>query len=313
MKISKNLDYNPKNILVDTKNDKIKNDIKTKATQEETGKNFSIKTVLDSLFHDLITNQKSKDTILQILKDKNIFQNIKSTVLELKSILNDLKNSKLPLKSIATLDDLLLDIDKIDAKSLQKQIKNSGIFLESRIAKADNPKNIILQDIKANLLMTKKELSESSEAVAKDVYNRVDKVLTSINYYQLISLSMGSNMLYLPLLWEGLDEGQVSIKKLKQKRYFCEINLKLKDFGKIDLLIMLFDDTHINISIFVQNDHFLKSIRENLQILRQSISSLGLVSKNIYLYDSLKDDVRRKETMDYVQNQQIGNGISLHV
>lgn len=292
----------------------LKSDLQIEDFKKNENRNFSIKNLLDSLFKDLISNQKSKDMVLQILKDENIFQNIKDTALDLKSILNSLKSSKLPLESTISLEKLLLDINKLDAKSLQKQINKSGIFLESRLADDSlNPKEVILNDIKATLLLLKQELSQSNDPIVKDTFLKIDKVLTNINYYQLASFSLGANILYLPLLWEELDEGQINIKKLKQKRYFCEINLKLKKVGKIDLLVMLFDDININISVFVQSDKFLKLIRENLELLKQGISSAGLIPSNIYLYDFLKDKKIKKDTRDYVLSQSKGLGISLHV
>ncbi len=476
-------------------------------------KDFSVKTLLDSLFKDLSTNQKSKDTILQILQAKNIPKNIKGTLSELKSIVDTLKNDKTLLKSAHALEKNFLDIKDVNSKTMLTQIKNSGIFLESKLAKTDvaksllpdyiyekltsiksviiknklpistskiddilnsqvanksfinsindiiqslkpdknqakietlarldnlakkvqlleskianntptsnsdikavvneiiskmdeiiNPKvleelnlslkslnlqnstetkflelNIgeklqravnqikselaikipksdlhveitklaqnlkedlvhaiqnrdivpnqklmtlpdikeeILTDTKANLLKIKEELSTSNTPNSHDTLLKVDKALNNINYYQLISLSSNANISYLPLLWEGLDDAQVSIKKLKQKRYFCEINLRLKEFGKIDLLVMLFDDISINISIFTKSDKFLKKIKQNLQVLRQGINSVGLLPQNIYLFNASKESRAKEEMREYAKNQQVGQGVNFYV
>ena len=482
-------------------------------SKEAETKDLSIKTLLDSLFKDLSTNQKSKDTVLQILQNKNIPQNIKDTLSELKSIADRLKNDKTLFEPASALEKNFLDIKEINSKTMLTQIKNSGIFFESKLAKADiarsllpdsiyekltsiksmiiknrlpintskiddilsskvanksfvnsindiiqslkpnknqakietlakldnlvkkvqlleskisnnspvssgdiktmvneiiskmdeisNPKvleelslplkslnlqntvetkflelnigeklqravnqiknelvikipksdlhveiiklaqnlkddlvhaiqnrdivpnqkltvlpNIkeeILKDTKANLLKIKEELSTSNTPNSQDTLLKVDKALNNINYYQLISLSSNVNISYLPLLWEGLDDAQVSIKKLKQKRYFCEINLKLKEFGKIDLLVMLFDDISINISIFTKSDIFLKKIRENLQVLRQGINSVGLLPQNIYLFDAPKGSKTKEEMREYAKNQQVGQGVNFYV
>ncbi len=307
--VSKNFTLNQEIIKNTDKKQILKDDL-----NNIENRNFSIKNLLDSLFKDLISNVKSKDAVLKILKDENILQNIKDTALDLKSILSDFKSSKLLLKSTISLERLLLDINKLDAKSLQKQINKSGVFLEARLADSSlSPKEVILNDVKATLLLLKEELSQSKDLVAQNTLVKVDKVLTNINYYQLVSFSMGANILYLPILWEELDEGQINIKKLKRKKYFCEINLKLKNIGKIDLLLMLFDEIYIDISIFVQNDRFLKQIRDNLQILKQGINSAGLIPANIYLYDFAKDEKIRNDTRDYALSQSKGIGINLHV
>jgi len=316
MKVNVNKNFTPDQEVIRATDKKqiLKSDLQIEELNKIENRNFSIKNLLDSLFKDLISNQKSKDMVLKILNDENILQNIKDTALDLKSILNNFKNSKLLSKSTISLKKLLLDINELDAKSLQKQIKKSGVFLEARLADSSSkPKEVILDDVKATLLLLKQELSQSKNLVVKDTLLKIDKVLTNINYYQLVSFSMGANILYLPLLWGELDEGQINIKKLRQKRYFCEINLKLKNIGKIDLLVMLFDDISINLSIFVQSDKFLKKIRENLQLLKQGISSVGLIPSNIYLYDFSRDKKIKKDIRDYALNQSKGVGISLHV
>ncbi len=287
---------------------------KAEVSNKQEIKDFTIKTLLDSLFKDLISGEKSKDMVLKILKDENILQNIKNISLDLKSVINDLKDSKLTLKTTSSLEKLLLDISELDAESLQKQISKSGIFLETKLANSTtDPKKVILDDVKGALLQLKEELGSSNDPSAKDTLAKVNRVLTNISYYQLASFSLGANILYLPLLWEQLDEGQISIKKLKQKKYFCEINLKLKNIGKIDLLVMLFDDIYLNISFFVQSDKFLEKIRENLQILKEGISSVGLIPSNIYLYDFMRDKKIKNDARDYALSQSKGMGISLHV
>ncbi len=300
---------------------KVSQNTDVKTLQNTQTKEFSVKTILESLLKELSSNQKSKETILKILQAKNIPQNIKDTTAQLNSIIKDLKSSKIPLETTSLLDKSLLDIEKIDAKSLQRQISNSGLFLESKLANLankkltldQNPQKQLLDDVKANLLKVADELGKSGSLEAKEVARKIDRVLTNINYYQLISYSSNANILYLPLLWEGLEEGRVSLKKLKRKRFFCEINLKLKEFGEMDLLIMLFDDMDINLSIFTSSDDFLNRIRENLQTLKQSINSVGLRVSNINLYDYTRDERAKKELKRYAQSQQISQGMSLYV
>jgi len=495
----------------------VQTDVKFQVPISVDAKDKSLKILLNSLFKDLSLNLKTKDTVLKILQDKSVSKDIKETNSTLKSIIADLKNDKTLTKSTNILEKLVIDIKNLDAKSLQQQIKQSGLFLESKLSnlntkqillpksiketlyslkniiknenvkidvayidkvlnakladknfidnikqiitnsktnknqsvveivaklenliqknrvmeskisnefeiknsdiksnikkistlldkievlkpkikeiiaqisqdiskiqnmlnlnkveflklniseklqqvvnlikndlimqepKADvhveisklvqvfkedikitnkqilpnqqlqvlpNPKNEIIYDIKANLLQLKEDLAKTSSPNKTDTLNKVDKVLTSINYYQLSSYSSGTNILYLPVLWEGLDEGQISIKRLKKKKFFCEINLKLKEYGKIDLLVMLFDEININISIFTRSDIFLKRVKKNLKALKQGINSIGLIPTSIYMYDSLKDDKIKRDTKSYVDSEQIGEGINIHV
>jgi hypothetical protein len=50
-----------------------------------------------------------------------------------------------------------------------------------------------------------------------------------------------------------------------------------------------------------------------MQTLKQGINSVGLIPSNIFLYDSLKDDKIKKDTKSYVQGEQIGEGVNIHV
>ncbi len=165
-------------------------------------------------------------------------------------------------------------------------VPNQGLQVDTLI------KQELSSDIKSVLLSIKQELSTQSTTVSREVSFQVDRVLTQIDYFQLMSLSSNSFSSYLPFLWEGLQEGQISLKKLKENRFFCEINLKLKEHGKIDLMLMLFEDIYLNISVFAEKKKFIALVRDNLPSLKQGINRLGLIPLTVELKTrELKDEI----------------------
>ncbi len=203
--LHKNIDLNPKKTKVPIKKTNPKTSEKVEIPTKNQIKDISIKTLLDSLSKDLSTNTKSKIEVLNILKQNDIILSVKNILGDLKLLIELLKSDKILLKSAPDLEKLLLHVKKLDADSLKGQIEKSGIFLESKLAKVKPAsKAEIFNDIKATLLLAKEKLNSSNYIGAKDTLVQVDKVLTQINYYQLLSFSGNANISYLPLSWDGL-------------------------------------------------------------------------------------------------------------
>ncbi len=280
----------------------------------------SLQKTLDALFKALFSKTKSEVQILNSIREIDISLNVKATILDIKSIMNAIKQDKLLSSKMVNLEKFLIDITTLDARSLQKQIGNSGLFWESKLANISkenlqkpSAKEGLLGDIKASLLQVKEYLKAQNPILGPDILAKVDKVLTSIHYYQLMTLCSHSTILYLPFSWDGLQEGNINIKKLKEKRFFCEIHLTLKEFGDIDVFAMLFDDVYTSISFFTENKIFLKLLREHIDVLREAIQNAGLVVSALYMYDARKNQSIKQEIKSMMETSQTGEGINLHV
>ncbi|MDX1808864.1 MAG: flagellar hook-length control protein FliK [Sulfurospirillaceae bacterium] len=323
----KNITVKQKNPKSETKN--IAKHVAEKATSptEKEIKNFSVKTLLDSLFKDLSSGTKSKSEVLSTLKQLDISLNIKDTVADLKALIQLIKSDESILKSDIKLDEMLLDIKNLTSDNLRAHIEKSGVFFESKLAEIsfhekinniDLPalvrlKDEVFSDVKSVLLTIQDKLNNTNKPEAKEALVHVDKILTNIYYYQLLSFSANVNISYLPLLWTELEDGRIQLKKLKQSKYFCEINLKLKRYGKIDLLLMLSDDKYVDISFFAEDENLLQLLNQNIQALQNGISKIGLISLNMYIFDYLKGDKAKKDTKAFADSLQTGEGINIHV
>ncbi len=280
----------------------------------------------------------SKDTlsvIKEIENTKGFSGELKSEIASLSGFLQNLPN--ITLKEIPRLElsqriqrvvNLLRqEVDLVDKAGyetlkladrltvqLKEAISNGEIKPNQQLQLPKNIKMEISNDIKAALFRAKDELVGFDKSLhVKEYINTVDKIINKIEYFQLLSFASDSNISYLPLEWDNLDEGKISIKKLKQRRYFCQIDLKLKDFGNIEIMVMLYNETDISISFFVENKLFLEKVEKNRQILKKSINSVGLSVSNIYFYDILRTKDKREDIISFVKNNQTGKGIDLQI
>jgi len=282
------------------------NDVKNLATQ--------IKQSMGEL-KELLSGESVKNSSVLLQSVQNIVttpdlftSNLKGTISDqlqqmanlLKSELSqtDVKNSKLT-QNLETV--------------IKDQLSNKNLVPNQKLTQETSVKNQLMNDVKATLLNIKHDLTGSTTPIHKEILAQTDRLLTQIDYFQLVSLSSNTNTSYLPFSWDSLEGGQVSLKKLKENRFFCEINLSLKEYGKIDLMIMLFDDINVNISVFAEKEEFNTLVEENLVSLKQGINKLGLIPTNVKLFDANKDKKLKEDTRNFVSSTQLGSGLNIEV
>jgi hypothetical protein len=268
-----------------------------------------IKRVIGSVKQDLLkvkdlVNTKENLPVKLNLEVKNEIENLIKPILQMPNlpeakeftslnlsvqiqrVVNILKSELITQKEKLHVENVKLanTLEKVVKEHIftKKLVPNQKFQVETSI------KTEISNDIKSTLLNIKKELSNLPNP-NKELNLQVDRVLGHIEYFQLVSLSSNTFTTYLPFLWNDLQEGKVSFKKLKQNRYFCEINLKLKDYDEIDLILMLFDDIYINMSIFTQSKEFISLTKNHLKELKMGFSKLGLIASNIDFFNKKRD------------------------
>ena len=185
-------------------------------------KNSSIQSLLSNLFKDVIDGVKTKNKINEILLNGKKSFNFKSLSKEIKTLVSLLKDIPELSKFTTFLKDFSINIKDLDKDILENNFKNSGIFLESNIAKSTNMKTLVSQDLKAILL----QLLDISDN--KDVKIQLEKIQTQIEFYQLLSYSSNTNHTYLPFSWEDLEDADIKFKANENDSFSCQINLLLK-------------------------------------------------------------------------------------
>ena len=173
----------------------------------------------------------------------------------------------------------------------------------------------VSEDMKTVLLQMQDELASKTDPKSLEVAKQVDRLLTQIDLHQLTSLVSNSNYVYLPFFWEMLEDGSIEMKQKDEEKFFCQINLTLKDFGKVDLMLGLYDKNKLDLTIYAQREHFKTAIRENIQQLKIALNSVELIPVNVKLLDMKEDNKESsKPTQTYINNynnQDLSSGIDI--
>ena len=294
----KTLTQTPQTEDVDVANTQIKNLI-----------NNQVKELLTQIKQDLTQNQN-------IIQNKNILPLIDKLISlpdlfsKSEAILNSVQNTNISnfSNNFATnLNPLLTalkeSLQAINPKNIeiQNQInslikKVENIIQEYTNNNLDNPKDNqkLDNDFKSILLKMQDEVAQKTDIKSQDSLKTINNLLTQIDMQQLTSLVSNSNFVYIPFFWEMLEDGSVEIKQKEEDKFFCQIKLTLKDFGKIDLMLSMYDENKLDMTIYAQREHFKVTLRDNLQKLKLALNEANIIPMNVKLLD-MKEESENKE------------------
>jgi len=264
------------------------------------------------------------------------FSRLKNYMNDLKNILStsnipnkmDLVNIIDKLSSSSSLQDLV-ETSKLNntafnnnSTSLDSLIKNLKDFISAssfgkeqdiyRVLKEleqlnNNNKNLlnkeipaIKEDLKASLLLMKEDMLSNNPS--KEALKQIDKLLVQIEYQQLLSLSTQSSSIYLPFVWDMLEEGTISYKEIKKDRFFVEINLSLKELGNLRILLALYDENKLDITLYAEKNSFRNLFNQEIKELKQAINKAGLIPNNIKILDLEENNNKNKRENLYLSS-----------
>ena len=282
----------------------------TKDLENKEIKSFSnikdLKSLLYSLFKQKQFNSSSNNYILQLIKNNPTLKNIGDISITIKELLTLTKDNK----DLSYLDKLLksfaTNINDSKNLNLQQKFQNSGIFLESKLKylNQDNYiKDILTNDLKSVLLKTNNNFKNTSHEV--ELTKHIDKLLLQIDYHQLISYITDSSSLFIPFSWDLLKKGDIQIKNLKNNKFFCDINLTLKEYGELNLKLTLYEKNQLNIHIYSNNKNLKKLIKENISTLRSALIELNIIPKEIKTF-TIKENLKSSPYQDIDDNLNLG-------
>ena len=297
--------------------------------QLKDGINVQTKDLLLQIKNDILQNPTLQNKnilpiIDNLLKMPDLFskgenlQNLMSTN-NLSTFSNNFTSNLTPL--LTTLKENLELLNPTNANlqnNLTKLVDKVEHLIQDMV---NNPKGEpkITEDIKTVLLKIQEELAFKTDSKSQEIGKQVDKLLTQIDYQQLLTLSSNSNCVYLPFLWDMLEDGNISMKKADEDKFYCQINLTLKDFGKVDLMLALYDKNKLDLTVYAQREHFKTALKDNMQQLKIALNNVHLIPVNIKLLD-LKDENESKDkpiqtyiNNGYNQNFNLNSGIDIRV
>lgn len=248
---------------------------------------------------------KEVASLAQKLEQLSIVQEIKST---LSQLYGSLLSSNTP--DANALLDSIEKLLKNSGNSLSEELKEFTQHLRTAINEGDiskdvsdlitklgefaNPKELVSEtylhesmanDVKSNLLTLSRELSSSNDPNAPKLLEQIDKLLTQIDYHQLVSYLGSSNSIYFPFSWDQLESGSMAFKKTSGKKFYCEINLKLKEYGELNLMMALYDETQLEIQAHTEKPELKNLIHEHIGELRALLIDAGLTPRTLRVYE----------------------------
>lgn len=289
----------------------------TSQTEDINIENTNIKSLINNQVKELLTQIKQDLTQNQnIVQNKNILPLIDKLISlpdlfsKSEAILNSVQNTNISnfSNNFATnLNPLLTalkeSLQAINPKSteIQNQInslikKVENIIQEYTNNQLDKPKDNqkLDNDFKSILLKMEDEVAQKADIKSQDSLKTINNLLSQIDMQQLTSLVSNSNFVYIPFFWEMLEDGSVEIKQKDEDKFFCQIKLTLKDFGKIDLMLSMYDENKIDMTIYAQREHFKVALRDNLQKLKLALNEANIIPMNIKLLD-MKEESETQE------------------
>jgi len=234
------------------------------------------KTFFTNLSHDLIPE-----------KANGLFDIIEKILGSLKQTHTSFEQEKIPQGIKSWLNSFDKEVNKgdvIHSKHMQTLLDKVELFVKPAHLLNNNLLQENLQkDMKALLLGLENELTGSTTNT--EILKTVDKLLIHIDYFQLLSHLSNSSCLYIPYAWEQLENGSLSFKKSKDGSSYCEIDLELSEYGKVNMMLQLFEDNQLNIMIYTQKRELKALFKENMKSLRSALVGVNIMPRNIHLHD----------------------------
>ena len=273
--------------LINNQVKELLNQIKQDLTQNQNIiQNKNILTLIDKLISlpDLFSKSEA---ILNSVQNSNISNFSNNFATNLNPLLTALK------ESLQAINPKNIEIQN-QINSLIKKVEN--IIQEYTNNQLDNPKDNqkLDNDFKSILLKMQDEVAQKTDIKSQDSLKTINNLLTQIDMQQLTSLVSNSNFVYIPFFWEMLEDGTVEIKEKEEDKFFCQIKLTLKDFGKIDLMLSMYDENKLDMTIYAQREHFKVTLRDNLQKLKLALNEANIIPTHIKLLD-MKEESENKE------------------
>ena len=273
--------------LINNQVKELLNQIKQDLTQNQNIiQNKNILTLIDKLISlpDLFSKSEA---ILNSVQNSNISNFSNNFATNLNPLLTALK------ESLQAINPKNIEIQN-QINSLIKKVEN--IIQEYTNNQLDNQKDNqkLDNDFKSILLKMQDEVAQKTDIKSQDSLKTINNLLTQIDMQQLTSLVSNSNFVYIPFFWEMLEDGTVEIKEKEEDKFFCQIKLTLKDFGKIDLMLSMYDENKLDMTIYAQREHFKVTLRDNLQKLKLALNEANIIPMHIKLLD-MKEESENKE------------------
>jgi len=283
--------------------EKLEHQISPKILTPENFKLSSLKESLEQL-QTHISKSLTPESKSLINSLEKILKTVKSEV-----PIEQLINKKIPqeiTKLIDTIKDVIQKSDPIFSKDVTKILdKLKTLNTIEKLNPQNNIKEIIKNDLKSVLLQTKEELVKSNNPNQNEIIKNIDKLSLQIDYSQLVTHLSNSSSLYLPFSWDSLEEGEIELKHGKNDKFYCDIYLKLKEYGELNLKLTLYEKNQLNLHIHSADEQFKNIVKENIPSLRSALIDIQITPREIRIL-APKKEIPQSPYSNYEDNFKMG-------
>lgn len=193
---------------------------------------------------------------------------------KIENIISKLKQDVIIKTDPILKNDVNLILNKLQTLNTPEKL-NSG----------QNVKDIISSDLKAVLMQASEEMAKSPHANQSDILKHIDKLSLQIDHYQLLSHLSNGSSLYLPFSWDMMEDGNIQMKKSDDEKFYCDIDLKLKEYGELNLKLTLFEENQLNLHIYSASEKFKALAKENIPSLRSALIETQITPREIRVFE----------------------------
>ncbi|OCL82712.1 flagellar hook-length control protein FliK [Arcobacter porcinus] len=271
-----------------------------------------ISNLIKELISSLKDGSKSNINLENLFKNSEIFKNLGTLGSNLSQLLKMLDENE-NLSSLKTaFEPFLKTLKDGSSLNIKDLMSNSGIFLENKLL--NSSKFNLDFDLKTNLLKLQEFFINKSDTNSNENLKVINNLLTQIELSQIASIALNSNFVVIPFLWDLLEDGFIQMKQKEEDKFFCQINLNLKEFGKLELMLFLYEKDKIDITIYAMNKDSKELIKDNINKLRKAFKSIDLVPINIKILDLKKDNDTIFKNFENIESEfNLSNKIDIRV
>lgn len=257
--------------------------------------NFKLNTIIDSLKEVSLQMNKSftiesKGILNALEKIFTALKNVEQTTTTPKAILDQFLEKNIPqdiLKLSETIKSAILKSDPIFSKDTMILLnKLESLNTPQTLNTQNNVKEILSQDLKAVLLQTTEEVIKQTHPNQVDILKHIDKLSLQIDNYQLLSHLSNGTSLFLPFSWDMLEDGNIEMKKDDDEKFYCDIHLKLKEYGPVNIKLTLYQKNQLNLHIYSSHQVFKELMKEAIPSLRSALIDEQITPREIRIFDT---------------------------
>jgi len=226
-------------------------------------------------------------------------------------------SSQLPVAGRREGSNLSSENNQTAGQGLLNTDKNAVTHEQKQLLQHDM--TAIKKDLKAGLLQLKQFIVEEGKEAVKtfsghdltatqreSTVRLIDGLIKDIETFQVLSKTTNSFYTFLPISWQELKDGEISFKRgqsdAKGISYSCRINLDLERFGKLSVMVMMYNKEFL-VSFRAENPEFQAVLNNNVTVLRELFSSRGLNLKAVNVLDSNDVSLEQFERLESLEKQ----------